>query len=259
LGCDLAANAERLGNRAEAQAYREQYGCALPSAIPAAARGNELPGQVRLFLECGTVPFKRQVTFVAPIYREEIVADLDESVYAERLARRRHESVNRHVELDYLLKVAVPELLDPPRTIGSALVYATGSGGDRPAPMRAVPVADLGAQVRHAFEEKEAQIVVRAVGRALAKYVATRKAEKEGGKLAGRLANVAAIATESADTRCWTTLPDRILMANGELPPGSYRLDVVLMGPDGSREGFVRIPDVVIRSDRATFLSYRVR
>jgi len=215
-------------------------------------------GQLRLFIECGSVPYRQEATLVAPIYREEIVEDTDESRFATDLVTRLNCPVEAHRELEYLLKVAVPTLVEPLCAVASARVLATRAGEPRPHTTLAVKVADLGDYTRRAFDERKAGIWARAVGRALAKYLATRKAENEGGRTAGRVANLVALATEGADTRSWVTLPQRILMASADLPAGVYRVDIVLTGPRGERQGFVRIPEASVRSGAVTFLSYRV-
>jgi hypothetical protein len=225
---------------------------------PAGAADSSL-GQLRLFIETGFVPYRREASLVAPIFRNEIEEGLDESRYSAELASRLDRPVESHLELEYLLKVAVPTLIERPSPIASARILATRAGEAYPATIPAAKVADLGVQARRAFEERKPGIWVRAVGRALAKYLATRKVEQEGGELAGRVANLVGVATENADTRSWSTLPRQILMACADLAPGVYRLDIVLTGPHGERQGFVRIPEVVVNRGGLTVRSCRVR
>ena len=228
------------------------------AAAPAGAADSSLGG-LMLFIETGFVPYRREASLVAPIFRNEIEEGLDESRYSAELASRLDRPVESHLELEYLLKVAVPTLIERPSPIASARILATREGEAYPATIPAAKVADLGVQARRAFEERKAGIWVRAVGRALAKYLATRKIEKEGGELAGRVANLVGVATENADTRSWSTLPRQILMACADLVPGVYRLDIVLTGPHGERQGFVRIPEVAVRRGGLTVRSCRVR
>jgi hypothetical protein len=252
LPCDRAAVAGRLGNRAEAGALRRQGGC--PSSAPDSGVGT-----LRLFLECGDAPYRRPESLVLPIYREEIRDDLDERAFTNELVKRRGRAEDRRAELEYLLKVALPGLVVPPRAIGGVRVYAVAGGKALPAPLPAVCVEDVSRHARRAFEDGEGRTLLRATARALAKYLAKRRAEKSGGRGAGLVANLAAVATEAADLRCWSTLPDRILLCQADLPAGRYRLDVLVTDRDGRRRRIVRIPEVVIRGGRTTFFNHRIR
>ena len=272
LGCDLVDNAMKMGDGTAAREYRQRFGCTTRLAAHGAtvsdstggpigrrtAERDEASGMLRLFLESGSIPFLRQQRFVVPIYRGEITDDLDQPVYSRRLVERRGCPVERKRELDYLLTVAVPEVVEPVSRLGAVRVYAVAAGGANPVPLVATEVADLTEQARQAFHDREAEVTLRAAARALEKYLVARAGERHGGKVAKRAANLAAIATESADTRCWISLPGRILLVSAALPPGTYRLDIILTDTSGRRAGFERISDIVIRSGGSTFLSHRL-
>jgi hypothetical protein len=142
-----------------------------------------------------------------------------------------------------------------------------------------VVASDLSALALKSFEEHQGEILFRAVTRSLIKYVASKKADEVGkeeakdgkskkgkeekgkgaGHLLGTLVNLAGFATEHADTRCWSGLPERIMMAGLELPPGKYRIELELLGPYRQRVGFATLPEVEIAGGRSTILSHRVR
>ena len=95
--------------------------------------------------------------------------------------------------------------------------------------------------------------------RSLARIIAKKKMEDNAARdnpLAGALLNVAAVLTEVADTRSWTTLPDNIQLARLPLAPGQYSLNIQLLD-DGQRiVSSQTLPDVTIRAEAKTFISY---
>lgn len=72
-----------------------------------------------------------------------------------------------------------------------------------------------------------AKTIARAVAKQVAVYAAANQIKKEQGELAGLFAQVAgqvaASATEKADTRCWRTLPGEIYLASQFVKPGEYK------------------------------------
>jgi hypothetical protein len=111
---------------------------------------------------------------------------------------------------------------------------------------------------QESFAEDEAAIFVRATARAFLKYLAKRGTEKKHGEVAGWLVNALGAALETADTRCWSTLPEQVLLARLDLPPGTYRLAIAVQGRDGVVDLDFDIPDIVVRAGQNTFLSHRV-
>ncbi len=250
LLCDLAENSAALGNRAESAGYGREGAC--PASGPAGT------GRLNLFLECGYVPRKVERELVVPIYGGEIHDDLDQDAYGRELARRWNQPRESGRELEYLLKIAVPVQERPPCPYASARVHAVEPGQGATSRASAVVVEDLGTLSVRSLDEKQPQILARAVARGLSKYLATREAKKKKGKAAGWLVNLAGVATEVADTRHWSALPERILMSRLDLPAGTYDLEVELLGPAGERVQFVHVPDVTIAAGGTHFLSRRV-
>lgn len=86
-------------------------------------------------------------------------------------------------------------------------------------------IADFNVMARRALKDELPGIHTRAVIRAIVKGVAQDQINKNLGPMAGLLANVAAVATESpADDRMWRSLPERVFIARAFLPPGDYDL-----------------------------------
>ncbi len=250
LFCDLADCAAALGDEEEEAASRRDGDCVAP--------GDRPPGTVRLFLECGYVDYRIAKEIFIPIFKNEIHDDMDVDAFAATLVDRYGRPVPQKVEVEYMLRVSLPELVATPSGIARARIWARPSDGHTPPHGDAVVAADVSARARTAFAAAQPAIFARAVVRGLAKYLAKRKAEKEGGSFAGFATNVAAVLTETADTRCWSLLPEKILLGQLDLPEGDYSLRVELQGPDGGAGGSFEIPEVRVTSGKSTFLDYRV-
>ena len=112
-------------------------------------------------------------------------------------------------------------------------------------------------------------IIARSVARAVVKAEAVKKAREVAmnssnngnndnalfGMLGALALQVAAVATEQADTRSWLTLPSNIQMARLSLPPGSYSVKVELLGSDRLVVATQNTPELVIKKAHKTFLT----
>ena len=75
--------------------------------------------------------------------------------------------------------------------------------------------------------------------------------------LVGDVVNVVNMTTESADTRCWRALPNRIFLIRTHLPVGTHNLTLSFLGPDGKNKTSQTLRNVEILPNRITFLNYR--
>jgi hypothetical protein len=123
--------------------------------------------------------------------------------------------------------------------------------------VRAVEVENLNAYAVQAFREKESTVFVRAIVRALVKYAAFSAAHGKDEALGG-LVNLFNFATETADTRSWSTLPQAVWMARLQLEPGRYAIEADLFSPDGVKVADVRFPEVEVYSGGMQFQTARV-
>lgn len=127
--------------------------------------------------------------------------------------------------------VVYPELVASPSSLGAATVHVDG------APIAVEPLADLAGAIRSEYEEAKPRIVAAALSR-----MAARAAMAEGVRAGGRqqsdaLGDVLSILFESTlvaldrpDTRSWTMLPARVLVARAPLAPGAHTVDVTFGG-----------------------------
>ena len=72
--------------------------------------------------------------------------------------------------------------------------------------------------------------------------------------LAFDLAGVAWEATESADTRCWGLLPDKIQVLRVELPAGEHLVGLSPLGPQGEITASPAMQRVTVSDARNTYM-----
>lgn len=250
LFCDAAATAGALGDFEAETGYASEVDCA---ETPPAT------GTLNLFLECGYVPHKREENLVLPIYTDDNRDD--NQALAATLASRRHEAQRSGVKIDYLLRVAMPVLESTPAPIDHAVVRPVAQSPSLEGPegvkANTVLVENLETLASKAFEEKEGRILLRAILRGLAKYAAKKGADKKDEGF-GLLVNIFNVATETADTRSWSTLPEKILMARLVLPEGVYDLKVDLYDAAGRRLDTFTIEAVECRKGQTSFRNHRI-
>ena len=73
-------------------------------------------------------------------------------------------------------------------------------------------------------------IVTRQIARLITKEELRKQMERKGGDLGNIFASIYNIATEKADTRSWSTLPDSIHILQIDLPPGEHQLSLTING-----------------------------
>jgi hypothetical protein len=150
--------------------------------------------------------------------------------------------------------------VDPPLEY-RAVVRASLVSEERKGPgpeVSAARVEDLDFQAQRAYAEKEGTVMIRAIARSLAKYLATRTAENQDEGL-GALVNLLGVVTESADTRSWTTLPRTIQLARLDLEPGKYRLDVNVVDLHGQLLAHRSFDDVEVKANGLEVRRVRLR
>jgi hypothetical protein len=229
-------------------------------------------GALNLFLECGFVAHKQERRVVLPIFKDDDTSDVD--ALAEVLAAREGVAVvssDGDRKIDYVLKVAVPAIVPTPVPWDYAVIRprwkappAAAAGVEEnpvpvtePADVRAEVVENVDTYALAAYEEGYGKMLFRTVVRALTKYAA-KEGASEKDEAFGWLVNWFNVATETADTRAWTTLPEKILMARLVLPAGRYDVGVDLIDGSGRLVDRLVIEDVVIDPGRTAFLNHRV-
>ncbi len=254
---DLARLAQRLGYEDEVAEYAERYQLEPEEMQPASG------GELVVFVESGFVPRKHQVEFSVPIVKDEGKKEVWKM--SERAVHRyHHPHVYERRQVDYWLRVALPEY----RQVPSQVVGARLRSGDQSA--LAVAAEDVGAIAQQTFAEKFDTILLRAVARNLAKYLASKGVEKafeddgddgwakEGlGKALGGLVNLFGVATEAADTRGWLALPQTICIARLAVAPGPAAPVLELLDDQGHIVAVETLPEVAVADGEKVFLNFR--
>ena len=248
VGESLVRLARQLGFREEFERYAAIYG--EPSERDPDA------GELILLYETGFAPFKIEENIVFPILKVDPIvqedADRDEEKvreYSRTLMRRRNRRY-KEVEIEYLLRVAIPAYRsNRPSIVG--IDAATAHGG-----ASGVLVEDIEAAALKTFESELPTIMLRTVVRGVLKYLSFRRANQEGETL-GRLVNLLNVATESADTRSWQTLPNQIFLVRMRLPAGKHNIRLSFSDRANRRVKMDTLENVAISKNDKTFLNYR--
>ena len=248
VGESLVRLAGKLGFQEEFERYAAIYG--EPS------EGAPDSGELILLYETGFVPPKIEENLVFPILKSDpIVQDDDDRdekkvrEYARKLVRRRNQRY-KEIQIEYLLRVAIPAYRSNRPTlvrIDANTAYGQASG---------VLVEDIEAAAIKTFESELPTVMLRTVVRGVLKYLGFRRANKEG-EVVGRLVNLLNVATESADTRSWQTLPNQIFLVRMRLPAGTHNITLSFSDRANRRVKTDKLENVVIRKNDKTFLNYR--
>jgi len=258
---DLARLAQKLGYTDEVAAYIEQY------RLRPAELQKPASGEVVVFIEGGFIPRKRQNTLSVPILKGDhgtaVRTVSERSVY-----RYRHQRSYRRHEVDYWLKVALPEYRTTQRPVDTVRLRSTTNSS------MAVLGEDLDAIAHRTLEQKFDRILLRTTARALSKYLASKGIEKafksddendkhaelkEGlGEVLGGLFNLFGAATEAADTRGWLSLPATIHIARLPVAAGTTELSLEFLDAHGQVVKTQALPTVEVKASGKTFLSTRI-
>ena len=251
LACDAARNAQMQGDAMLAASYASDSTC---TGDPG------MSGRVAVFIETGAVARKQETGFTVPIFETDRFSNQEQ--FSRTLYARRGVQYNpQRVRIKYWLRVALPRLQTDPPVAHRTVVRASRASAEREEVKRevaAVCVENLDWQAQRAFKEKEVTIVMRAIGRALAKYIASNAASNQDQGL-GALVNLLGVVTETADTRSWTTLPGSIELARLDLEPGTYRIDVDVVDPNGVLLVHRSFDDVAVRANGLEVRRVRLR
>ena len=241
LGHDLLRSATRLGYQDHILEYLERYDWDGRYSAGATT------GEVIVFAETGFIARKRQRDISLPILADDethrVWALSDEMAY-------RHHHRRHYANVEYWLKVALPEYQAVSSQISGARLSAAGQTAT------GVLVQDLDAIAMRNFKEKETSILARTAARALAKYIATEAAEKKS-EILGFLVNLFGVSTEAADTRSWLALPRQIHVARLPVQPGTVDLVLEFVNGNGRVVDGHRFVGVEVSAGQRVFLNYR--
>lgn len=149
-------------------------------------------------------------------------------------------------EVQKNLRVAFPVYKEPRKDLLRAQVEINGESHEM------LTVQNIDALARYSLEQAMPGIMARATARAVVKYNTQNKAHDQG-SLAGFLVTVTNIATEQADTRSWTTLPQEIQLSRVVLPAGEHVVKISLQDQYGGQVKTLR-QKVRVSAGKPTFV-----
>ena len=109
---------------------------------------------------------------------------------------------------------------------------------------------DLGQIAAKTLEDQRGRMILKHGARLLAKGQIAEQARQNYGEAAGLLVNVFNLFTETADTRSWTTLPERIYLTKFQLKPGKHTIQT-------STEGDLKNLSLNVKAGQTIFLNHR--
>ena len=238
IGHSLVRLARKLGFADDLERYRNQYG--------ASPTHSDNTGELILFYESGYVPPKSEDALMFPILKKD---DVEDEEFVPTLMGREG-MVYEDVELEYLLRVAIPTI-NSHRPLFSGIEVAVGG-----VKAKGMLVEDVENIAIGTFNAQRTGILLRTLVRAIGKYLIYRKANNENEAL-GLLVNLAGVVTEQADTRSWQTLPNQIYMVRMPLPAGTHTLNLSFLDAIGRVRGRDSVPNIKINPNRITFWNHR--
>lgn len=235
------------------QVYREAFGVNPPELDP--GDGFPADGELVFLHYNGTAP-RRETRTIQIAWNDAMIA-LNESGEAEENSQVKNAMVAGIA--GNAITVALPEFVQDPYDIAESEVEAAGVRA------RTVLLQDVTALARKNLEAVLPSIQTKALVRATVKFLIAKLAEEETkrqvgegfGLLVGLVGRVAAAASETADTRCWSTLPAEFRMARLRLPAGTHSVAVQYYAAGGAPVGSEVLENVEIRQGRRTYVHVR--
>ena len=218
---DLIRLARKEGLRDELEKYQKEFAISVDGDVPPGSPGSDLGELVWVFND-GLAPYKRE--------HSVLLADPDP-------------------DKGRLIRVSLPYFQRRPPQVAEARLSVGGKT------VTTQVVEDISAVAFADLADEMPAITARSLVRVIAK----KKMEDRAGKdnpMAGTLLNVAAVLTEEADTRSWSTLPNNIQLARLPLLPGRYSLKIELLDSGQRIVATQTLSDIVVRPERKTFISY---
>jgi hypothetical protein len=245
MAADLYETTRRLGFVQEWVDIQTRWGLD-PRAADVPPPG---PGTVTVFAESGFVGRKGQEEISLPILESDDTTEI--WVVSDRLVTRYHASgrYGRN-RVKYWLRVALPTFRPARSDVAGVRLRA----GDQV--VGGWLVQDIDAIAARTLEEKMDRILLRTAARAIAKWTATKAAEKES-EFLGALVNLFGAGSEAADTRSWVSLPQRIWMARMAPAAGTTQLVLEFINAGGGVVDSHVFTDVEIPADRPLLLNWR--
>jgi uncharacterized protein len=204
-----------------------------------------------MIYENGFAPIKDAEEILIPILKtDKLDEKRDIMSYSAELGGR----ANRHYEetqLEYMLRISIPKYISTRPAISYMVMKTDGIQ------ITSEMAEDVEAIAFKNFGERMPRILLKTIARNITKYLTYKTAKKKQGEGLGFLVNILNIATESADTRSWLSLPNNFQIIRTAIPPGKYNIQLIFYDSKGRQVKSDNIPDIEIEKDDFAFLYYR--
>jgi hypothetical protein len=228
----LAANAERVAARLGSWAEDDLRNLGMsgpPMVVPPGA------GEIIVLHYNGLSPIKSQEKYTIPfaeawllVAAVQAAADPDAQADIGRAT-----AIASQIAGVDIVSVAFPIFVDRPYSIATMAPHVQGALEVTPPEL----VENIGAIAKKDLADRIVRIRTKAIARAAIKYALQKAvqlaAEQAGGDYGSLLSaatqitgNIARYATEQADKRVWSTLPDKIWISTIVVPEGTYDLNI---------------------------------
>jgi len=228
----LLPNAGRVANRLGAWAWNDLRDLGADDSVREFPDGS---GEIVILHYNGLAPIKGQDKYTIPFSEAWLLA----GAFQAAAAGRHQNEINQAIAVSStisgvdVVSVAFPKFIDRPYSI--ARMQPTADAAIEIT--RPELVEDIGAIARKDLADRIVRIRTKTIARAAVKYAIQKGAEvaarEAGGEYGGLISaatqitgNIARYASEQADKRSWSTLPDEIWMSSVVLPEGEHDLSV---------------------------------
>jgi hypothetical protein len=259
----LMSNAERVASRLGTWAQLDLLdlgGQLSPRFLPAGA------GEVVVLHYNGLAPIKGQDKYTIPFSEAWLLVGALQAVasHDDRVQINRAIAISSQVSGVDVVSVAFPKFIDRPYAIATMRPKVTDAIEISPPEL----VEDIGAIAKKDLADRIVRIRARTIARAAIKFALQKEAEfvaaRAGGDQGPLIAaviqiagNIARFASEQADKRGWSTLPDQIWMSSLVLSEGTHDISVDFLN---TRQAVVEsraIPSVRVSPGSRQFIIVR--
>jgi len=214
-------------------------------------------GRLIVLVESGVCAGLQQQDITIPLFetdQREYPDNFDYDRFGRNLQHRMHRTSYTEVRVVDWLHFAIPTVTH----IGATRVSNVTISGIENSTGSASLAADLSNAFERDFTDRLPAIIARTFIRTVAKRGAANYARSESGDAAYWLTRLVGEATETADTRSWALLPDKIFVLDKNYPAGTYNLHIT--GSDvSSTVDAIDIPAVKIEPGHITIQRVRLR
>jgi uncharacterized protein len=254
LVSDALRTAKQLGFEDRIAQIQKKWGGDVPAPHPRDA------GEVVVLHYIGLPPHKVDVVFEIGLLAGLPYIDAAQPEGEDEEKARQAVSIIRSGLSDGVVKMAFPKYVRTPYRVNGLEVRAEGAH----AAHRVQLAEDVGAIAEKDLQDRIGRVRAKTIARSVIKYALAQKAADKVRENSGEgfalitkaVLQSFASATETADKRCWQTVPDRIAVARVVLPEGEHALSLTFL--DGSGQAVAEEKRTVrVTAGRKTFLAVR--